>query len=150
MESIFVDSPPIEVDDNKLREIDAVISSATQRYIAVQGKTKELLDRGEDRLLSGSPGTVYLKKLGHRALSTDDFENLIQALGTQEDKQALIDFAQAQLDLQERLKSTKVIGLVLEQAGITRDLLYKRAKRPDLWKPEEVVKIMEVLDRLRV
>ena len=56
----------------------------------------------------------------------------------------------AQQELTERLKNTKAIGLVLEQAAITRDLLYKRAKRPDLWKPDDIKKVMEVLDRLRV
>ena len=150
METIFVDSPLIEVDDIALREIDAVILSATKRYVEVQAKTKELLERAEDRLLSGSEGTIYLKKLGHRPLSSADFTNLVNTLGSDEDKKALVDFAQAQEALQERLKTTKVIGLVLEQADITRDLFYKRAKRPDLWKPEEILTVIDVLERIRV
>ena len=150
METNFVDSPPIEVDDMALREIDSVILAATLRYQQVQSKTKDYLSRAEDRLLSGTPGTVYLKKLGHRPLSTTDFENLVNALGSQEDKQALVEYKDAQEALRDRLRTTKAIGLVLEQSDITRDLLYKRAKRPDLWKAEEVIKIMNVLDRLHV
>jgi hypothetical protein len=150
METNFVDSPQNEVEDMSLREGDADIVLAAQQYMAVQAKIKDLLARAEDRHISGSPGTIYLKRLGHRPLSTTDFDNIVNALGSDEDKKALIDFAVAQEALQERLKATKAIGLVLEQAEITRDLYYNRAKRADLWKPEEVLKVMEVLDRLRV
>ena len=150
METIFVLSPPIEENDMSLREEDAGIESAALRYTVLQGKTNEFLKRAEDRHLSGTPGTVYLKKLGHRALTNADFETLVKELGTDEDRQTVVDFAQAQLVLGERLKTTRAIGMVLEQANITRDLFYKRAKRPDLWKPEEVTALMEVLDRLRV
>lgn len=150
METNFVILPSIEEVDMALRESDAKILAATHQYEGLQGKTGEWLAGAEDRLLSGSPGTIYLKRLGHRALSSDDFENLVRSLGTSEDQQALIDFGVAQQELTERLKNTKAIGLVLEQAAITRDLLYKRAKRPDLWKPDDIKKVMEVLDRLRV
>jgi hypothetical protein len=140
----------IVVDDMFLRETDAGILSAAQRYIELQTKSSELLANAEERLLSGTPGTVYLKKLGHRPLSSTDFENIVNAHGTPEDKQTLIDFGAAQHALQERLRTTKAIGLVLEQADIARDLFYKRTKRPDLWKPDEVIRVMNVLDRIQV
>lgn len=150
METILVDSPSIKVDDMGLRESDERILDAARRFIAVQEKTSELLGKAEDRHLSGSPGTVYLKRLGHRSLSVSDFENIVDATGSQEDKLALVDFGLAQQELTDRLKTTKAIGLVLEQAEMTRDLYYNRLKKPDLWKPEEVIKLIDVIDRLRV
>ena len=150
METFLVDSPPIKLDDTALRESDERILDATKRFMAVQGKIPELLSRTEDRHFSGSPGTIYLKRLGHRALTQSDFENVVNALGTQEDKLSLVDFSLAQQELTDRMKTVKVIGLILEQADMTRDLYYNRLKKPDLWKPEEVVKVIEVLDRLRV
>lgn len=150
METILVDSPPINIDDMALRESDERILDAAKRFMAVQANTSELLARVEDRHLSGSPGTIYLKRLGHRPLSGLDIASIINALGTQEDKLALVDFGLAQQELTDRIKTTKVIGLVLEQAQMTRDLYYNRLKKPDLWKPEEVIKLIEVLDRLRV
>lgn len=140
----------IEDDDMFSREGDAGILAAAQRYIDVQNKTSELLAEAKDRLFSGSPGTVYLKKLGHRPLTPSDFENVVNAHGTPQDQQAVIDFGKAQLDLRDRLKTTKIIGVILEQAGITKDLFYNRVKQPNLWKPDEVIKIMTVLDRLQV
>ncbi len=150
METNYVSLPVIEVDDMALKESDAAILEATHQYMAVQAKSSELIARAEDRHFSGSPGTIYLKRLGHRALSTADFDNIVNALGSEDDKKALTNFLQAQKDLQERLKTTRAIGLVLEQSDITRDLLYKRAKRPDLWKPEEIIKIMDALERMRL
>ncbi len=140
----------IEDDDMFAREGDAGILAAAQHYSELQSKTSELLANAEDRLLSGSPGTVYLKRLGHRPLSPADFENIVKAHGTAEDKQAFEAFTQAQINLRDRLKTTKIIGTILDQAGITKDLFYNRVKQPNLWKPEEVIKIMTVLDRLQV
>ncbi|UHG94710.1 hypothetical protein [Spirosoma oryzicola] len=145
-------SPEVEIEEGDMfsREGDAAIMVAAQHYIEVQNKTSDFLSRVEDRHLSGSPGTVYLKKLGHRPLSAKDFDSIVNAVGSQEDKQAVSNFGKAQLDLAERLKSTKIIGVILEQAEITRDLYYNRAKQPHLWKAEEVIKVMNVLDRLQV
>lgn len=140
----------IEDDDMFTREGDAGILAAALHYIELQSKTSGFLANAEDRLFSGSPGTIYLKRLGHRPLSPVDFENIVKAHGTAEDKQAFVDFTQAQTNLRNRLKTTKIIGTILEQAGITKDLYYNREKHPNLWKPDEVIKIMTVLDRLQV
>lgn len=133
-----------------LQESDAAILDAAQRYTVLLQKAPTLLELAEDRLLSGTPGTVYLKKLGHRPLTAADFESIVKAHGTDEDKQSLTDFIEAQSATSVRLKETRMIGFVLEQAEITRDLFYYRMKQPNKWKPEEIVKVMEVLDRLRV
>lgn len=137
-------------DDMFQREGDADILAAAQRFIELQSKTVELLENAEDRLISGSSGTIYLKRLGHRPLTPTDFENIILAKGTLEDKQALADFTKAQIAIRDRLKTTKIIGTILDQAEITKDLFYNRVKQPHLWKPEEIVRIMNVLDRLQV
>ncbi|QJD81546.1 hypothetical protein [Spirosoma rhododendri] len=133
-----------------LIESDAAILNAAQRYIALQQKTPALLDLAEDRQLSGKPGTVYLKKLGHKPLTAKDFENVVIAHGSTDDKQIIQNFVKAQIDLRERLGDTRSIGLVLEQAEMTRDLFYYRVKHPEKWKAEEMIKVIEVLDRLRV
>lgn len=133
-----------------LKKSDERILDATKRFIELQTKTNDLLARAEDRHLSGSAGTVYLKRLGHRPLSTTDFETLVNAFGTPEDKQSLSDFAQAQQELTDRMKATRAVGLALDQTGMTKDLYYNRLKKPELWKPEEVIKLIDVLDRLRV
>lgn len=150
METNCVLLPPIDEEDMALKESDAVILDAAYRFIALQAKGPELLEKAEDRLLSGTPGTIYLKRRGHRALSYTDFENIVNAHGTAEDKQTLIDFTQAKVDLQQRLDNTRSIGLVLEQAELTKNEFYYRVKQPSKWKAEEVIKLMGVLDRLRV
>ena len=153
METISVLLRPSDIikdDDMFQREGDAGILTAAQGYIELQGKTGEFLADAEDRLLSGSPGTIYLKRLGHRPLTAADLESLVMAKGTPEDKQALLAFTQAQTAIRDRLKTTKIIGTILEQAGITRDLFYTRVKQPNLWKADEVIKVMTVLDRLQV
>ncbi|RZK44299.1 MAG: hypothetical protein EOO61_04320 [Hymenobacter sp.] len=142
--------PPINEEDMALQESDLAILEAAQRYITLKQKEPALLELTEDRLLSGTPGTVYLKKLGHRPLTSADFENIVKAYGTDEDKRALTDFTQAKAELQERLNNTRSIGLVLEQAELTKNEFYYRVKQSDRWKPEEIVKVMEVLDRLRI
>lgn len=147
----FLDSPPIKVDDEMAwGEIDDKILSVTHRYIALQGRERELLDRAEDRHISGSPKTIYLKRLGHRALSLEDFESIVKAVGSPEDKQTLVDFRETQQQLQERLNNTRSIGLVLEQADVQRNLFYKRVTRFDLWKPEEILRVMEVVKRIQL
>lgn len=150
METYFVILPSSEQDDMALRESDARILDAAARFSALQNKTSELLARAEDRHLTGSPGTIYLKKLGHRPLSTADFESLVNNLGADEDKQTLLDYRQAQIDMSARLKATKAIGVVLEQAEVSNNHFYNRVKKPYLWETGEVIKIMEVLDRMRL
>ncbi len=123
---------------------------AAQRYITVLEKAKTLLPAAEDRLLSGSAGTVYLKKMGHRPLSGEDSERLIQTLGTDDDKRALISFSQAQQILSERLSKTKGIQFIMEQAGVPYLKQRRRLSKPELWKPHEMIQVVEVLKRMQI
>lgn len=150
METNFVLLSPIDEEDMALTESDAAILDAAQRYITLQQKMPALLNSADDRHLSGKPGTVYLKKLGHKPLTAKDFANIVDGHGSVEDRQVIHDFAKAQTDLRDRLGETRSIGLVLEQAEMTKDLFYYRAKYPEKWKAEEMIKVIEVLDRLRV
>jgi hypothetical protein len=83
-------------------------------------------------------------------LTTEDVQSLISALGSADDKQIVLDFQQAQLELSQRLQHTKNIGLVLKQAKIPYQQAYARFSRSDLWKPEQMIQIMEVLRRLQL
>ncbi|GAA4465220.1 hypothetical protein GCM10023189_45530 [Nibrella saemangeumensis] len=126
------------------------ILNVAQKYLTLQKKANVLARSASDELLSGSAGSAYLKRMGHRPLTTEDVERLINTLGSEEDRKALSAFQQAQELLNQRLWQTKNIGLVLEQAAIPYDLFYKRKKRPDLWKPEQMISIVDVLQRLRL
>lgn len=130
--------------------IEEQILDAARNYITVLEKANSLVSQASDGLLSGSSSTVYLKKLGHRPLKAEDSEALINALGNDEDKRLMAEFQQAQQAISDRLQQTKNIGLVLKQAKIPYDQVYKRAKRTDLWKPEQMIQIMEVLRRLQL
>lgn len=124
--------------------------AAAKRYIAVLQKARQLVPDAGDNLLSGSAGTIYLKKMGHRPLSGEDSERIIHALGSQEDKQALIEFSQAQQALSTRLKKTKGIGLIMEQADVPYLKQRRRVAKPEMWKPEEMIQVVEVLKRLQL
>jgi thymidylate synthase len=148
MEANFVIFASMEEQELPLTQTrDHLIKVATQ-YSEVLKKAKELLPNIDDKLLAGSAGTVYLKKKGHRALSSDDSENIIRALGSDEDKKALIDFAQAQQSLTDRLKKTKNIGAVMEQAGIHYLKQYRRLSKPELWKAEQIIQVVEALKQM--
>lgn len=143
--------PIINLDLIELAVQDQAIRIAAEGYIQTQHKADELKVTAEDRLMSGTPGTVYLKKMGHRPLAVGDIQMIIGAMGTQDDKQSLSDFSQAQQQLSERLKPIgQFIRLVLEQADIPYMVYYGRLKRPDLWKAEQMIRIVDVLDRLRI
>jgi hypothetical protein len=126
------------------------IRTAATHYLTLCEKAVALAGEAPDKLLSGGSSSVYLKKLGHRPLTAEDVAALINALGTDADKDGLTQFKQAQDALTERLQRTKNIGLVLGQAGVPYDQFYKRTKRTDLWKPEQMTAIVEVLRRLQV
>ena len=128
---------------------DHLLAAANQ-YIPVAERAKELLGQADDSLLSGSAGTVYLKKMGHRPLSAEDSEKLILTLGSKEDQAALTAFSQAQQALSRRLQRTKGIGFIMEQAGIPYMQLRRRIAKPDLWKPEQVIEVIEVLKKLNL
>jgi hypothetical protein len=126
------------------------IVTAAKRYMAVLEKAIHLLPNVDDSLLAGTPGTVYLKKLGHRPLTGEDSENIIRSLGSDEEKKTLIRFSQAQQALSERLKKNKWSGLIIEQSGIHYLKAYRRIAKPELWKGEEMIRVIQVLDRLQV
>lgn len=126
------------------------IINAAKNYLTTLEKTGELVSQATDDLFSGSPATIYLKKLGHRPLTAEDYQNLINALGSEQDKQILHDFHQAQQAITHRLQRTKSIGLVLKQAKIPYQQAYARFRRSDLWKPEQMIQIVEVLQRLQL
>ena len=127
------------------------IINAAQNYVNVLQKAEELVSQATDDLLSGSPATIYLKKLGHRPLTSEDSDSVINALGSADDKRMVHEFRQAQEAMSERLQQTKSIGLVLKQAKvISYNLAHKRIKRSDLWKPEQMIQIMEVIKRLQL
>ncbi|GAA4419291.1 hypothetical protein GCM10023187_53460 [Nibrella viscosa] len=129
---------------------DAQIVEAAQKYLTLQKKANELASSASDELLSGSSGSVYLKRMGHRSLTTEDIERIINTLGSEQDREFLQAFQRAQESLNLRLVKTNYLRLVLEQAGIPQDSYYSRRKRPDLWKPEQMITLIEVLQRLRL
>lgn len=151
MDAFFVILDPVIEIDITLAVQDKEIRTAAERYIKTKQKADELKADAEDRLFAGSAGTVYLKKLGHRPLSTPDVNQLIGAMGDEEDKQSLTDFADAQQKLSQRLKPlSQHIGLILEQAEVPYFQYRRRLEQVDLWKPEQMIAIVDVLDRLRV
>ena len=134
---------------NKL-QMDELIKRQATQYARLADESQQWLAGAEDRLFSGSPGTVYLKKMGHRPLTKKDVDSLVNALGTAEQKQQVVDYSHAQRQLTERLKTTQNIGLVLSQAAVSYARYYQRESRPELWKPGEIIAITEVLERLKL
>lgn len=138
------------------KEPDMSLDEIKDIAVQYQGLTEHahtLLEQGqvEDRLLTGSNSHKYLKVKGHRALTKEDIESIINALGTEAERKAIPVFSQAQIDLTERLKNTQHIGLIMQQADINyNSQYYKRVTRPDLWKPEQIIRVIEVLQRLRL
>ena len=150
MDANFVILAPIEEQIMPFGAVEEQILQAATSYLTLLEKANELVGQVPDGVITGSASSIYLKKLGHRALKSEEVEAIIKALGTEEDKQALDAFRQAQEDISQRLQNTKNIGLVLKQAKIPYDQVYKRSKRTDLWKPEQMIQIMEVLKRLQL
>ena len=132
-------------------ESDLAIRHAAERYLESLQKVDELKNEAEDRLFSGSPGTIYHKRLGLRPLTKEDKENIVGARGTEEDRQSLVDFNQAQIDLSQRLKSVgRLIGPLINQAELNRFNYYPRLKRPELWTADEMVRVVDVLIRFQI
>jgi hypothetical protein len=150
MDTNFVVLAPMEEQDLPLEWTRDHLLTAAKRYIALQDKARELLPMADDSLLSGTPGTVYLKKMNHRPLSGEDSDKIIRALGSDEDKIALATFTQAQQALSERLKKTKGIGLIMEQAAVPYLKQRRRIANPAMWKAEEMISVVETLKRLQL
>lgn len=150
MDTNFVVLAPMEEQDLPLEWTRDHLIAAAKGYLAVVEKAKQLLPTVDDSLLSGTPGTIYLKKKGHRLLSAKDSENIIQTLGTDEDKLALKSFSQAQQNVSERLKKTKRILDVMEESGIIYMTYSRRLARPELWPAEDIIKVVETLKRLNL
>jgi hypothetical protein len=129
---------------------DEQILEAAKNFLVLLDKANDLVRHVPDGVLSGSDNTVYLKKLGHRPLKLEDTEAVIYALGTEQDKRYMAEFRQAQQDISIRLKNTRNIGLVVEQAQVPYDQVYKRASHTSRWKPEQMIAIMETLRRLQL
>ncbi len=129
---------------------DDQILLATKQFIDVQTKVKEQLTAAGDELLSGSAGTIYLKRMGHRSLSAEDSQRIIKALGTDEDRKALVTFEGPQQAITQRMKKAKAKGLILTQASITLPGWRKRVVDYTLWKPDQIIQVIEVLKRMRV
>lgn len=129
---------------------DQEIMRKASQYEALREYANGWLPDAEDRFIAGSIKTKQLKKLGHRALSRADVETLVRALGNDEQKELITAFEQAQAGLSKRLASISNLGLVLNQAEINYNTYYLRTARPELWKAEEMVAIMTVLERLKL
>lgn len=134
---------PLELTNDQLK-------AAALRYIDVLPKAVELLPSADQSLLKGSAGTAYLKLKGHRPLSGEDTERIIQQLGTDADKAIIQRFSLAQDLLSKRLTKNKWIGLIAEQANIPYLTIYRRINKPKDWKPKEIIQVVEVLQRLQV
>jgi hypothetical protein len=151
METFLVDSPLIKADDEMALESDLIIRHAAERYLEAIKKADELKVGAEDRLFSGTPGSIYLKRLGHRALTKEEKETIVSAKGTEEDKRAMVDFSLAQENLSQRLKPIgQFVRLVLDQAELAKANYYARMNRPDLWTPDEMIRVVDVLTRLQI
>ena len=138
------------LQDETQRLFDQEIMQKARQYEALREQAKQWLPDAEDRFVAGSKETKYLKKLGHRPLSKADIETLVRALGNDEQKELIIAFERAQAELSKRLAAISNLGLVLNQAGVNYNTYYLRLARPELWKPEEIVAIVMVLERLKL
>jgi len=150
MDTNFVLLSSPDEDSMSFGETEEQILTAAQHYLTLLDKAAELVEEAPDDLLAGSAGTVYQKKLGLRALTAEDTSAILTALGTDEDRQMLDEFRKAQETMGKRLQNTKRIGLVLKQAKVPYDQMYKRKDRPDLWKPDQMIAIVEVLRQLQL
>lgn len=157
MNPIFVPMAKEELSgperDAQLHRDTEILQSARQ-YLEMEKwaeqQSKVWLPNVEERQLSGSKESAYLKKLGHRALTKGDTLNLVLIFGDEEHKQRIARFKQAQTDLSNRLDKMSNLGLVLKQAGINYNTYYLRKSEPGRWKVDEVIAIMTVLERLNL
>ncbi|MFD1140823.1 hypothetical protein ACFQ4C_06875 [Larkinella insperata] len=154
METFFVDSPEIAQNSIALAELEDSIRNTAQQYERAVKRAKSLL-AGVDKetaatIIAGTPRYVYMKQLGHKALTPEDVSAIINALGTEEEKQVITAFPQAQKALNDRLKTTPIIGTVYKQAKLTSNQYYQRQDVSERWTPEQMIAVIDVLDRLRV
>lgn len=160
MEAIFVPMAKREraesemqaprLQDEPRQSADQGIIRKASQYEALREQANQWLSNAEDRFIGGSKETKYLKKLGHRALSKADVETLVRALGNDEQKEQITAFERAQTELSKRLAAISNIGLVLNQAGVNYNTYYLRLTRPQLWKADEMIAIMTVVERLKL
>lgn len=129
---------------------DQEIMRQASQYEALREQANGWLPDAEDRFIAGSKETKYLKKLGHRTLSKADVETLVRALGNDEQKELITAFERAQAGLSKRLAAISNLGLVLNQAGVNYNTYYLRLARPELWKADEMIAIMAVVERLKL
>ncbi|WP_157627066.1 hypothetical protein [Spirosoma luteum] len=133
---------------------DTEIGQSARQYVEMEKwaeqQIKNWLPNVDERHLSGSKESAYLKKLGHRALTKGDLLNLVLTFGDEQHKQRITSFKQAQTDLSNRLDKMSNLGLVLKQAGINYNTYYLRKSEPERWKAEEVIAVMTVLQRLKL
>ena len=113
-------------------------------------QAKEWLPDVELRHLSGSEESAYLKKKGHRPLTKGDLTTLILLYGDADQKQTVESFKVAQGDVSKRLEGMSNLGLLLSQAEVNYNTYYIRRKDPERWKAEEIINIMNVLERLKL
>lgn len=150
MNTNFVILALMEGNEAKGGISDDQILAAAKRFQEAVSKVAGLLDKAGDDLISGSPQTIYLKRMGHRALSSEDVEKIIKTVGSDADKRAFVLFEAAQHALTKRMKTAKAKGIILAQAKISLPEWRRRVENPLLWKPEQIEKIVEVLKRIGV
>ena len=146
----FVIFAPMEEQNLPLELTNEQLKAAALRYIAVLSKAVELLPSANQSLLTGTTGVTYLKLKGHKPLSEEDTEKIIQSLGTDDDAKAIRLFPQAQDHLSKRLTNNKWIVLIAEQSKIPYWTMKRRISKPSGWKADEMIQVAEVLQRLQV
>lgn len=139
--SMAIESTPYS--DDQIRQV------ATE-FTQLLETAKQLAPTAESRLITGARSTVFMKKKGQRELSEEDIQNLIGRYGDEHQKQLFDLFPEVQKALTARLQETKYIGLILEQADIPYPQYFTRIERPDLWKPDQILRIIDVLKRLQL
>ena len=144
------EKPAQWLQDETQQLSDQEIMQKARQYEALRGQANGWLPDAEDRFIAGSKETKYLKKLGHRALSKADIETVVRTLGNDEQKELMPAFRRAQAGLSKRLATISNLGLVLNQAEVNYNTYYLRLARPELWKADEMIAIMTVLERLKL
>lgn len=150
MNTNFVILALMEGKDEQGGISDDQILVAAKRYQETISKAPGLLEKAGDELISGSAQTIYLKRMGHRALSSEDVEKIMNALGSEADKRAMVLFEAAQHALTKRMKAAKAKGIILDQANISLPEWRRRVENPLLWKTSQVEKVIEVLKRIGI
>lgn len=140
-----VSEPP--ADQELLDGIKKAAAAYQTEWPTFETKAREWVSQADDELLTGSPQTAYLKRMGHRALSLQDIEQLVIKFGSKTNQQIIKAFHQAQQQLVDRLNNTKAINLVMKQANVSYSQYYQRQKNPTLWTAEQVIRVATVLDR---